>query len=133
MTSRGYQGCQVEGCAHGTTTTPDQPSATQGAAVTGERRHAGEGSDVPPVQLPQFGQFVQESPGHDRTHSRHRAQEVFFRAPYETALDGVVEIPVDCAELPLTPLDVCANATTHGGQRMLQAITLGHQQRVEGG
>jgi len=61
----------VQHATHGGAAAADHPFAAVTPGVTVERRHAGQGADLPPIGLPQFAQFRRQRCRQARPHARH--------------------------------------------------------------
>ena len=79
------------------------------------------------IELPELREVGKERAAHNGANARHRAQEILFRTPDRTLLDGVVGIAVGGLDAALQPADMAGNLSADGRRRMLEPIALGRE------
>src|SRR4029077_674670 len=67
ITSAGDQGCHVEDCVYGGSAAPKSATASEGSAVTVERRYADQGSNLFAIELSEFWQLGDQGAADNRT------------------------------------------------------------------
>ncbi len=108
--------------------TPDRPLASEGATVSVMWRNTHQRSDLPTVELAEFGKFGQQYAGGYGTNSRHTPQQIVLYSPHGTGLDEGAEVLVQVVELCPEPGDVLFDLPldVHRGLRTAIALRRDH-------
>jgi hypothetical protein len=101
---------------HGTKgcpSTPDGASATQCAAVTVERRHPDQRSDLGMRQATKLGQICQQRQREDGANAGDAAQQIVLLAPERTGLQPLAHLLVHLPELRIQPRQMRLDVRAH--------------------
>ena len=106
------QGGHVERRAYGCAPTPDDALAVEPPAVTGKRSDANQSCNLLPIEGAEFGKLRDHACGENRAHARGATEQILFRTPDGTVLDGVSKLSVDILDLLPKPFNVFLQTLT---------------------
>src|SRR5262245_31423771 len=110
VASAGNQSGHVEDCPYSGPAAPDATMASQGAAVTIERRDTDQSRNLLTVELSEFWQLGDKATANHRTDAWHTPEKIFVLLPDWTLTDGLVEFFVGPVQLRFQPADVSVDA-----------------------